>query len=97
VRKGSAYWLRRRLVVLLSASLLAMRLVKWRFMHSYELASDGIQIVGEDSYHVVKVLDKDEWLLLRKRKGSYYQAAAFSSGDEARAFAHSCGLVVSKL
>jgi hypothetical protein len=74
-----------------------MHVDKWRFMSSYELASDGIQIVGEDSYHVVKVWEKDEWLLLRKRNGSYYQAAVFASGDEARAFANSCGLVVSKL
>lgn len=66
-------------------------------MSQYEFGSTGIQIQGSDSYHVVKVHDADEWLLLRKRDDSYYQAAVFSSGDEARAFLNACGLTLSKL
>ena len=66
-------------------------------MSKYDFGSTGIQIKGNDSYHVVKVYEKDEWLLLRKRDGSYFQAAAFSSPDEARAFAHACELTLKKL
>lgn len=66
-------------------------------MTKYDFGSTGIQITGGDSYHVVKVYEKDEWLLLRKRNGSYYQAAVFSSSDEARAFVNSCDLTLSKL
>jgi len=66
-------------------------------MAEYEFGSTGIQIKGGDSYHVVKVREQDEWLLLRKRSGSYYQAAVFSSADEARAFVNSCDLTLSKL
>lgn len=66
-------------------------------MAQYDFASTGIQIEGSDSYHVVKVYEQDTWLLLRKRDGSYYQAAEFTSPDEARAFAHACGLTLSKL
>ena len=63
----------------------------------YELGSTGIQIKGGDSYHVVKVHDKDEWLLLRRRDGSYYQAAVFTSPDEARSFVNACDLTISKV
>ena len=66
-------------------------------MSKYDFGSTGIQIKGSDSYHVVKVYEKDEWLLLRKRDGSYFQAAIFSSPDEARAFAHACDLTLKKL
>jgi hypothetical protein len=66
-------------------------------MAEYDFASTGIQIKGEDSYHVVKVFEKDEWLLLRQRNGSYFQAASFSSPDEARGFAHACGLDLNRL
>ena len=66
-------------------------------MADYDFGSTGIQIKGSDSYHVVKVHDKDEWLLLRKRDGSFYQAAIFMSPDEARAFVHSCDLSLNKL
>lgn len=66
-------------------------------MSKYDLASDGIKIKGDDSYHVVKVFEQDVWLLLRKRDGSYYQAAEFASPDEARAFTHACDLVLSKM
>lgn len=65
-------------------------------MSKYDLASDGIQIKGSDSYHVVKVFEQDTWLLLRKRDGSYYQAATFTSPDEARAFTNACDLILSK-
>lgn len=58
----------------------------------YDFASTGIQIKGNDSYHVVKVAEKDEWLLLRKRDGAYFQAAVFESPDEARAFVNACDL-----
>jgi uroporphyrinogen-III synthase len=64
---------------------------------TYEFGSSGIQIKGKDSYHVVKVEEKDEWLLLRKRGTEYFQAAAFVSPDEARAFVHACDLTLDKL
>ena len=63
----------------------------------YDFGSTGIQIKGGDSYHVVKVFEKDEWLLLRMRDGSYYQAAIFTSPDEARAFVNACDLTLDKL
>jgi hypothetical protein len=66
-------------------------------MSKYEFGSTGIQIKGNDSYHVVKVTDKDEWLLLRKRDDAYFQAASFSSPDEARSFVNACGLSLNKL
>lgn len=66
-------------------------------MAEYEFGSTGIQIKGSDSYHVVKVHEQDEWLLLRKRGDSYFQAAVFSSSDEARAFLNACDLSLSKL
>lgn len=59
---------------------------------SYEFASTGIKVKGDDSFHVVKLTDKDEWLLLRRRDGNFFQSAVFSSPDEARAFAHSLDL-----
>jgi hypothetical protein len=63
----------------------------------YDFGSTGIQIKGNDSYHVVKVTDKDEWLLLRKRDDAYFQAASFSSPDEARSFVHACDLTLDKI
>lgn len=66
-------------------------------MSEYDFGSTGIQIKGGDSYHVVKVFEKDEWMLLRRRDGSYYQAAVFTSPDEARAFVNACDLTLSKL
>ena len=66
-------------------------------MAEYEFGSTGIQIKGGDSYHVVKVHEKEEWLLLRKRGGFYYQAALFASPDEARAFVNACDLTLNKL
>jgi len=66
-------------------------------MADYDFGSTGIQIKGGDSYHVVKVFEKDEWLLLRKRDGSFFQAAAFKSPDEARAFVNACDLTLDKL
>lgn len=66
-------------------------------MSKYDLASTGIKINGDDSYHVVKVYEKDEWLLLRQRSDSYYQAGVFTSPDEARAFAHALDLDLNKL
>ena len=65
-------------------------------MSSYDFSSDGIQIKGDDSFHVMRLLDKDEWILLRLRKGTSFQSAVFSSPDEARAFAHSLGLTITK-
>ena len=66
-------------------------------MSNYDFGSTGIQIKGNDSYHVVKVTDKDEWLLLRKRDDAYFQAASFSSPDEARSFVHACDLTLDKI
>jgi hypothetical protein len=66
-------------------------------MAEYDFGSTGIKIKGDDSYHVVKVAEQDEWLLLRKRDDSYFQAAVFASPDEARAFVHSCDLTLNKL
>jgi hypothetical protein len=66
-------------------------------MKKYEFGSSGIKINGDDSYHVVKVLDAEEWLLLRQRKGSYFEAAVFASADEARAFVHALDLDLNKL
>lgn len=66
-------------------------------MADYDFGSTGIQIKGGDSYHVVKVYQKDEWLLLRKRDGQFYQAGAFVSPDEARAFVNACDLTLKKL
>jgi len=66
-------------------------------MNKYEFGSTGIQINGKDSYHVVKIRDKDEWLLLRKRDESYFQAAVFASPDEARSFVHALDLKLDKL
>ncbi len=59
---------------------------------SYEFSSGGIKIKGDDSFHVMKLVDVDEWILLRLRGGVSFQSASFSSPDEARAFAHSMGL-----
>jgi hypothetical protein len=66
-------------------------------MTKYEFGSTGIKINGDDSYHVVKVSEKEEWLLLRQRSGSYFQVAVFVSPDEARAFVHALDLDLNKL
>jgi hypothetical protein len=64
-------------------------------MPKYEQASEGLQVRGEDSYHVVKIFDKDDWLILRRRGGVYFECAKFVSPDEARAFALSLDLTLS--
>lgn len=53
----------------------------------YDFVTEGIQIRGTDSYHVVKNAGVDEWVLIRQREGNHYVAATFASPDEARAFA----------
>jgi len=63
---------------------------------SYDFSSDGIKIKGDDSFHVMKLTDVDEWILLRLRNGISYKAASFVSPDEARAFAHSMGLELTR-
>jgi hypothetical protein len=63
---------------------------------SYDFSSDGIKIKGDDSFHVMKLTDVDEWILLRLRNGTSYKAASFVSPDEARAFAHSMGLELTR-
>lgn len=63
---------------------------------SYDFSSDGIQIKGDDSFHVMRFVDKDEWVLLRLRKGTSYQCGTFVSPDEARAFAHALGLTITR-
>jgi hypothetical protein len=68
-----------------------------KIMTKYDFGSTGIKINGDDSYHVVKVYEKDEWLLLRQRNGTYFQAAVFASPDEARAFVHALDLDLNKL
>jgi hypothetical protein len=60
-----------------------------------EMSSTGIQIRGTDSYHVVKLKDTDDWLLIRLRNGVANKAAEFSSPDEARAFALCLDLEIS--
>ena len=65
-------------------------------MSDYDFSSDGIKIKGDDSFHVMRLSDKDEWILLRLRSGTPFQSAVFSSPDEARAFAHSLGLIITK-
>jgi len=62
----------------------------------YDFVSEGIQIKGDDSYHVVKMFEKDEWVLIRQRSGAHHIGATFVSPDEARAFAHSLGLDIKK-
>lgn len=66
-------------------------------MTRYDFGSTGIQIKGGDSYHVVKVYEQDEWLLLRQRDGEYFQAATFTSPDEARAFVNACDLTLNAI
>jgi len=61
-------------------------------MSKYEFTSSGVQNKGSDSYHVFKVAGVDEWLLIRYRDKTTYQAGTFASPDEARAFAHAMGL-----
>jgi hypothetical protein len=63
---------------------------------SYDFSSDGIKIKGEDSFHVMKLADVDEWILLRLRNGTSYRSGSFVSPDEARAFAHSMGLELTR-
>ena len=63
----------------------------------YEFSSNGIKIMGEDSFHVMKIHDKDTWILVRLRQGTTYKCATFSSPDEARAFVHSMDLTLTRL
>jgi hypothetical protein len=63
---------------------------------SYDFSSSGIKVKGDDSFHVMKLTDKDEWILLRLRNGTTFQSASFASPDEARAFAHSMGLELTR-
>lgn len=63
---------------------------------SYDCSTDGIRIKGDDSYHVMKISNKDVWVLLRLRGSISYKAAKFASPDEARAFAHSMGLKLTR-
>ena len=62
----------------------------------YDFTSDGIQVKGNDSYHVFKVKDQDEWVLIRYRNNTTYKAATFVSPDEARTFVHALGLILTK-
>ena len=64
-------------------------------MPKYEQASEGLQVRGMDSYHVVKTYGTDDWLLLRRRDGVYFESAKFVSPDEARAIALSLDLKIS--
>ena len=59
---------------------------------SYEFSTDGIKVKGDDSYHVMKLTDLDEWILIRLRNGTSYKCASFVSPDEARAYVHSMDL-----
>lgn len=61
-------------------------------MSKYEFTSSGVKVNGTDSYHVFKMADTDEWILVRYRDNTTYKAGTFESPDEARAFAHSMGL-----
>lgn len=63
---------------------------------SYEFTSDGIKIKGDDSFHVMKLMDEDTWILVRYRNNTTYKSATFTSPDEARAFAHSLGLELTR-
>ena len=63
---------------------------------SYDFSSDGIKVKGDDSFHVMKLNDLDEWILLRLRNGTSYKCASFASPDEARAFVHSMGLELTR-
>ena len=63
---------------------------------SYDFSSSGIKIKGDDSFHIMKLTDKDKWILLRLRNGTSFQSASFVSPDEARAFAHSMGLELTR-
>ena len=64
---------------------------------SYEFSSSGIRVKGDDSYHVFKLNDVDEWILIRLRNGTTYKAGTFVSPDEARAFAHSLDLELNRV
>jgi hypothetical protein len=64
---------------------------------SYEFSSTGIRVKGDDSFHVFKLKDVDEWILIRLRNGVSYRAATFMSPDEARAFAHSLDLDINRV
>lgn len=66
-------------------------------MAGYEFTSSGVQIKGTDSYHVFKIVDIDEWILVRYRDGTTYKAGTFVSPDEARAFAHAMGLELNRV
>ena len=65
-------------------------------MLKYDFTSSGVQVKGTDSYHVFKLAEVDEWILIRYRDGTTFQAGTFVSPDEARAFAHAMGLELNK-
>lgn len=65
-------------------------------MLQYDFTSSGVQVNGSDSYHVFKVASVDEWILVRYRDNTTYQAGTFTSPDEARAFAHAMGLELNR-
>lgn len=67
------------------------------FLTTYDLASDGIQIKGDNSYHVAHEADTDVWYLIRRRDGVIYSAAVFNSGDEARAYAQAMDLTIGRV
>jgi hypothetical protein len=66
-------------------------------MSKYEFTSSGVQNKGNDSYHVFKLAEVDEWVLIRYRDSITYQAGTFASPDEARAFAHAMGLELNRV
>ena len=66
-------------------------------MTTYDLASDGIQINGDNSYHVTHEPDTDVWYLIRRNNGTMFSAAVFKSGDEARAYTQAMGLEISRI
>jgi len=66
-------------------------------MSKYEFTSSGVQVKGTDSYHVFKMAEVDEWILIRYRDNTTFKAGTFESPDEARAFAHSMGLNLNRV
>ena len=63
----------------------------------YDFTSSGIKVKGEYSYHVFKLEEQDQWVLIRYRDNITYEAGTFASPDEARAFAHALGLELTKV
>jgi hypothetical protein len=66
-------------------------------MSKYDFTSSGVQVKGTDSYHVFKLAEVDEWVLIRYRDGTTFQAGTFVSPDEGRAFAHAMGLELNRV